>query len=96
MGKIDVVQMEFLRNPGHFADIWNGLVFNGKQVIKPDELVEISPVGLADSGERSVKKTSDMAMGRTVAGEILVVRKEKKRVCARLLRNLYRMEKRKE
>ena len=73
MGKIDVVQMDFLRNPRHFADIWNGLVFNGKQVVKPDELAEISPVGLANSGEMNLKKTADMAMCRTVDGKILAV-----------------------
>jgi replicative DNA helicase len=73
MGKIDVVQMDFLRNPRHFADIWNGLVFDGKQVVKPDELSEISPVGLANSGEMNLKKTADMAMCRTVDGKILAV-----------------------
>lgn len=73
MGKIDVAQMDFLRNPGHFADIWNALVFDGRQVVKPEELVEISPVGLAESGDRSVKKNADMAMGKTAGGEILAV-----------------------
>ncbi len=73
MGKIDVAQMEFLRNPDHFADIWNALVFDGKQVVNPAELVEISPVGLAESGARSVKKNADMAMGKTAGGEILAV-----------------------
>ncbi|MBR4344690.1 MAG: hypothetical protein IKP88_18640 [Lachnospiraceae bacterium] len=73
MGKIDVTQMKFLRNPEHFADIWNGLVFDGKPIIKPEEIVEISPVGLMDSRDRSVKKTSDIAMAKIASGEILAV-----------------------
>lgn len=33
MGKIDDVQMEFFKDARHFADFWNGLVFDGRQVI---------------------------------------------------------------
>ena len=73
MGKKDITQMKFLRDTGHFADIWNGLAFNGKQVLRQDELEEISPVGLAIRGSQKSKKTSDMIMARTKNGEKLAI-----------------------
>ncbi len=71
MGKLDIVQMNFLRNTEHFADLWNGLAFGGKQVIEGNELVEISPIGLAITQEGTTKKTSDMVMGRLKDGKVL-------------------------
>ncbi len=73
MGEIDVGQMKFLREPGHFADLWNGTVYKGVQVVKPEELVEISPVGLAKRGKKTSKKTSDMVMAKTAGGQVLGV-----------------------
>lgn len=73
MGKHDIAQMKFLRDTRHFADIWNGLAFNGKQVIRWDELTEINPVGLADFKGKHSKKTADMVMARTKNGELLSV-----------------------
>ncbi len=73
MGEIDVTQMKFLREPGHFADLWNGTVYRGVQVVKPEELVEISPVGLAKRGKKVSKKTSDMVMAKTAGGQVLRV-----------------------
>ena len=73
MGKKDITQMKFLRDTRHFADIWNGLAFNGKQVVKWNELKEISPVGLADHNGRKSKKTSDMVMAMTKNGEQLAI-----------------------
>ena len=71
MGKLDIVQMDFLKDTGHFADLWNGLAFGGRQVIESEELVEISPVGLAVTPKGTVKKTSDMVMGRLKDGKVL-------------------------
>ncbi len=73
MGEIDVAQMKFLREPGHFADLWNGTVYKGVQVVKPEELVEISPVGLAKRGKKTSKKTSDMVMAKMAGGQVLGV-----------------------
>ena len=33
MGDYDIAQMKFFRDTRHFADIWNGLAFNGRQVV---------------------------------------------------------------
>jgi len=73
MGKQDITQMKFFRDTKRFADIWNGLAFNGRQVVKWDELEEISPVGLAVNKELKTKKTADIVMARTGNGERLAI-----------------------
>ena len=73
MGKQDITQMKFFRDTKRFADIWNGLAFNGRQVVKWDELEEISPVGLAVNKELKSKKTADIVMVRTGNGERLAI-----------------------
>ncbi len=73
MGKQDITQMKFFRDTKRFADIWNGLAFNGRQVVKWDELKEISPIGLAVNRDIKTKKTADIVMARTENGERLAI-----------------------
>lgn len=40
MGKYDLCMKEYLQNKEHFADLFNGCCFQGKQVIKAEELQE--------------------------------------------------------
>ncbi len=71
MGKADVVLKQWLKNKERFADLFNAVVFDGEQVIKPEELEEInseSDIVLenADSEEmdteaETTKKMSDRA-----------------------------------
>ncbi len=42
MGKSDVILKQWLRNKVRFADLFNAVVFNGEQVIKPEELEELN------------------------------------------------------
>ena len=42
MGKYDLCMKEYLQNKQHFADLFNGCCFHGKQVIKAEELQEAS------------------------------------------------------
>ena len=42
MGKADVILKQWLRNKVRFADLFNAVVFNGEQVIKPEELEELN------------------------------------------------------
>ncbi|MBR5179198.1 MAG: Rpn family recombination-promoting nuclease/putative transposase [Lachnospiraceae bacterium] len=73
MGKTDISQMKFMRDARHFADFWNGLVFDGKQVINHEDLTEINPVGLAVTKGRKSKKTADMVMGKMKNGEVFSI-----------------------
>ena len=42
MGKADVILKQWLRNKVRFADLFNAVVFNGEQMIKPEELEELN------------------------------------------------------
>ena len=41
MGKIDDETREYVKRPEVFADLFNHLIYDGKSVIKPDELTEL-------------------------------------------------------
>ena len=43
MGKADMAMSEYLENRKRFADLFNGILFRGKQVIREEELSEASP-----------------------------------------------------
>ena len=71
MGKADVVLKQWLKNKERFADLFNAVVFDGEQVIKPEELEEInSESGIVienagreemDTEAETTKKMSDRA-----------------------------------
>jgi len=42
LGKADVILKQWLRNKVRFADLFNAVVFDGEQVIKPEELEELN------------------------------------------------------
>ena len=42
MGEADVSLKNWLKNKRRFADLFNGTVFDGKQVVKPEDLEEIN------------------------------------------------------
>nr|WP_296100644.1 hypothetical protein [uncultured Mediterraneibacter sp.] len=44
MGKADVNINIWLSEKKRFADLFNGVIYKGKQVIQPEDLEEISPV----------------------------------------------------
>ncbi len=44
MGKEDILLKSYLGDVRRYADLWNGALFCGEQLVKPEELEEISPV----------------------------------------------------
>lgn len=67
MGKSNIAVKQMLRNKAHFADLFNGTVFQGKQVIKPEELEEIdteASIIMSDKKdkEKGVQKYRDITM----------------------------------
>lgn len=40
MGKIDIYESDYLENSEIFADLVNGVLYGGEQVVKPQELGE--------------------------------------------------------
>ena len=67
MGKSDIKVKQFLRNKKRFADLFNGTVFAGEQIVKPEELEEIDSevsIVIRDKSnlQKSVQKYRDITM----------------------------------
>ncbi len=65
MGKIDKVTRDYIKNPVVVADVFNYIAYNGKKVIKPDNLTKVdtnSLVGIYDNwnDSSSDKKNTDI------------------------------------
>ena len=56
MGQKDLYQSDFYDDNGRFADVFNGVLFAGREVIKPEELQEADSVQVSLSGKSSGKK----------------------------------------
>jgi len=53
MGRIDTLTKEYMKRPSIFADVFNQFLYHGKQIIKPDRLVEL------DTAETAVPYGTD-------------------------------------
>lgn len=60
MGKQDVVTKEYVRNPEIFADICNYILFNGKNVIQPENLSEVDTIELIMKHRKTIQKSRDL------------------------------------
>lgn len=64
MGKLDAVAKEYMSRNDRFADAFNFVIYDGKQVIKPDELVEMDASEIAipflDKKSIPVQKLRDL------------------------------------
>ena len=70
MGKSDVVLKQWLKKKIRFADLFNAVVFDGEQVIKPEELEEISSesgivIANADNDEKDTTGKAGKVRYRT-------------------------------
>lgn len=55
----DLFINQYLEDPEHFADIYNGTVFQGKQIINPDHLSSADgDLCHSSSGQNREKKSS--------------------------------------
>ena len=59
MGKKDINQSNFFDNKERFADIFNGVLFKGKEIIQATELGEADSVMVMDRGDYSHKIIAD-------------------------------------
>lgn len=67
MGKSNIAVKQWLRNKQRFADLFNGIVFQGQQIVLPEDLEEIdseSSIIVTDkeSKEKGVEKYRDIVM----------------------------------
>ena len=56
MGQKDLYQSDFYDDNGRFADVFNGVLFAGREVIKPEELEEADSVQVSLPGRSYGKK----------------------------------------
>lgn len=71
MGKIDKIQKAYFKDKRRFADLWNGLVFQGKQIVNGHSLEECDSVQLLSN--ENVERTADVIMKRTSEGQELAI-----------------------
>lgn len=66
MGKPDVAIKNWLKNKVRFADLFNGILFNGEQIIKSEELTEVNSesdiIIESDKGKKVHQKYRDIVM----------------------------------
>ena len=63
MGKNDTIMREYLSDRSRFADLFNGALFGGKTVIRPEQLQQADPVYLLKEGNcRHSQRYRDVKM----------------------------------
>ena len=68
--KLDIVLKNYWRNNEQFADFFNAVLFDGKQIIKPEELED------ADTEESSVLEHGDYAESIQLSRDNIKIRKK--------------------
>ena len=56
MGQMDLYQSDFYEDKNRFADVFNGVLFGGKEVMKPEELENEDSVMVSIRKKRNLKK----------------------------------------
>lgn len=72
MGKEDILLKSYLGDARRYADLWNGALFGGRQLVRPEELEEASPVLLKER-ETFLEKRRDLVMKQSREGQRFAV-----------------------
>ncbi len=67
MGEIDKKTKEYLSHKDVFADLFNYALYDGRQVIKPDDLSELDPVEIAGPGDPDSEKADFVKKSNLIA-----------------------------
>ena len=73
MGKEDIRLKSYLSDARRYADLWNGGVFGGRQIVKAEELSEVSPVLDKADGKLVMERLRDAVMKQNLAGQRFVL-----------------------
>lgn len=73
MGKRDLTLKDYLSDPVRYADIYNGSVFGGAQVLDASQLEEAGTVATKASGGVSLETTCDIAMRQRAGGGLFTL-----------------------
>ena len=56
MGQKDLYQSDFYEDKGRFADVFNGVLFEGKEIMRPEELETEDSVIVSIRNKKTEKK----------------------------------------
>lgn len=73
MGREDIKLKSYLENGRRYADLWNGAVFGGKEVLKADQLVEANPVLYQPDGQAVFERNRDLVMKQNRDGQSFAI-----------------------
>ncbi len=73
MGKNDITLKDYLSEPGRYADLLNGSIFQGRQIIDADELSDAGTVQSKSDEQSIVERISDITMKQTKDGSLFAV-----------------------
>ena len=73
MGKEDVNLKDYFNDVGRYADLWNGGVFEGKQIVKSDELQEVNPSVFKADNHAVMERSRDVVMKQNLKGHRFIL-----------------------
>lgn len=73
MGKNDITLKDYLSDPKRYADLINGSIFQGRQIIDADELTDAGTVQSKSDEQSIVERISDITMKQTKDGSLFAV-----------------------
>ncbi len=73
MGKNDITLKDYLSEPGRYADLLNGSIFQGRQIIDADELSDAGTVQSKSDEQSIVERINDITMKQTKDGSLFAV-----------------------
>lgn len=73
MGKKDITLKDYFSDSRRYADLLNGSIFGGQQMIKGEELQDTDTVQSKSDSQGVVERTNDIAMKQTKQGGIFAV-----------------------
>ena len=73
MGKKDITLKDYLSDTKRYADLLNGSIFQGKQVIKASDLQNADTVRSKSDKQAVLERTNDITMKLTRNGNLFAV-----------------------
>lgn len=73
MGKEDIGLKSYLEDAERYADLWNGSVFEGKEMVKAGQLQEINPILHKADDEDIFERNRDLVMKQSSDGKCFAV-----------------------
>ena len=77
MSRRDTIERKYMINPEHFADFFNGYIYNGEEVIMADDLQEVDTTNIAVIPYDNSKKVTMIQKYRDVLKKCVLMKSKK-------------------